>query len=61
LKLIYPYLFGVCLDGLLRRCVSVEKGIKIIKKIYHSAPYGGHYGAFHTHAKIEWILLTNYV
>ena len=46
-----PYLFRVCSDGLLWRCVPVEEGMKIIEKC-HSSPYGGHYGAFHTHAKI---------
>jgi hypothetical protein len=46
-----PYLFRVCSDGLLRRCVPIEEGIKIIER-YHSSPYGGHYGAFRTHAKI---------
>jgi hypothetical protein len=46
-----PYLFQFCLDGLLRRCVPNEEGIKIIERC-HSSPYGGHYGAFHTHAKI---------
>jgi len=46
-----PYLFWVCLDGLLRRCVLVEEGIEIIQKC-HSSPYGGHYGVFRTHAKI---------
>ena len=45
------YLFRVCLDGLLRRCVPAEEGIKIIERC-HSSPYGGHYGAFRTHAKI---------
>ncbi|BAH93543.1 Os06g0513754 [Oryza sativa Japonica Group] len=46
-----PYLYRVCSDSLLRRCVPVDKGMKIIKKC-HAAPYGGHYGAFRTHAKI---------
>jgi hypothetical protein len=46
-----PYLFRVCSDGLLRRCVPAEEGIKIIQRC-HSSPYGGHYGAFRTHAKI---------
>jgi hypothetical protein len=47
-----PYLFRVCSDGLLRRCVAAEEGIKIIERC-HSSPYGGHYRAFHTHAKIR--------
>jgi hypothetical protein len=46
-----PYLFRVCSDNLLRRCVPVEKGIKIIERC-HSSPYEGHYRAFHTHLKI---------
>jgi hypothetical protein len=45
------YLFRICSDGLLRRCVPIEEGIKIIERC-HSSPYGGHYGAFHTHSKI---------
>ena len=45
------YLFRVCSDGLLRRCVSAKECIKIIERC-HSAPYGGHYGAFRTHSKI---------
>ena len=36
--------FRVCSDGLLRRCVPVDEGIKIIERC-HSSPYGGHYGA----------------
>ena len=46
-----PYLFRVCSYGLLRRCVPVEEGIKIIERC-HSSPYGGHYGVFRTHSKI---------
>ena len=46
-----PYLIRVCSHGLLKRCVSVEEGIKIIERC-HSSPYGGHYGAFRTHSKI---------
>jgi len=44
------YLFRVCSDDLLR-CVPAEEGIKIIERC-HSSPYGGHFGAFRTHAKI---------
>ena len=46
-----PYLFRVCSDGLLRRCVTTEEGWKIIDTC-HSSKYGGHYGAFRTHSKI---------
>jgi hypothetical protein len=45
------YLFRVCSDGLLRIYVPAEEGIKIIERC-HSSRYGGHYGAFRTHAKI---------
>ena len=46
-----PYLYRVCADGLLRRCVPTAEGQKIIEKC-HAAPYGGHYGVFRTQAKI---------
>jgi hypothetical protein len=46
-----PYLYRVCSDGLLRRCVLAEEATKIIERC-HSAPYGGHCGAFRTNAKI---------
>jgi hypothetical protein len=40
-----PYLFRVCADGLLRRCVPMDEATKIMER-YHASPYGGHYGAF---------------
>jgi hypothetical protein len=46
-----PYLYRVCIDGFLRRCVPTAEGIQIIKK-GHTAAYGGHFGAFQTQAKI---------
>ena len=46
-----PYLYRICSDGLLRRCVPMAEGVQIIEKC-HVAPYGGHYGAFRTQAKI---------
>nr|AAR00600.1 putative reverse transcriptase [Oryza sativa Japonica Group] len=46
-----PYLYRVCSDGLLRRCVPTEEGLKIIERC-HASPYGGHYGVFRTQAKI---------
>nr|CAD39877.2 OSJNBb0058J09.16 [Oryza sativa Japonica Group] len=46
-----PYLYRVCSDGLLRRCVPTDEGLKIIERC-HASPYGGHYGAFRTQAKI---------
>ena len=45
-----PYLYRICADGLLRRCVPTADVIQIIEKC-HAAPYGGHYGAFRTQAK----------
>jgi len=46
-----PYLFKVCADGLLRRCIPLCETRKILEHC-HSSPYGGHYGAFRTHAKV---------
>jgi hypothetical protein len=46
-----PYLYSVCSDGLLRRCVLTEEGLMIIERC-HASPYGGHYGAFRTKAMI---------
>ena len=45
------YLYRVCADGLLRRCVPTAEGMIIIEK-FHAAPYGGHYGVYRTQAKI---------
>jgi hypothetical protein len=42
-----PYMYRVCSDGLLRRCVPMAEGIQIIEKC-QAAPYEGHYGVFHT-------------
>jgi hypothetical protein len=46
-----PYLYRVCSDELLRRCVPTVEGVQIIEKC-HAAPYRGHYGVFRTQAKI---------
>ena len=46
-----PYLYRVCSDGILRRCVPTAEGMQIIESC-HLAPYGGHYGVFRTQAKI---------
>jgi hypothetical protein len=45
------YLYWVCADGLLRRCIPAFETWKILEHC-HSSPYGGHYGAFHTNAKV---------
>jgi hypothetical protein len=46
-----PYLYRVCADGLLCKCVPMVEAMKIIEGC-HASPYGGHYGAFCTNAKI---------
>ena len=46
-----PYLYRVCSDGLLRRCVPMAEGLQIIEKC-HATSYGGHYRVFRTQAKI---------
>ena len=46
-----PYLYRACADGLLWRCVPMVEVTKIIERC-HASPYGGHYGAFRTNAKI---------
>jgi hypothetical protein len=45
----HPYLYRVCTDVLLRRCISPFETWKILE-CGHSSPYQGHYGAFHTNA-----------
>jgi hypothetical protein len=46
-----PYLYRVCADGLLRRCIPTFETWKILEHC-HSSPYGGHYGAFCTNATV---------
>jgi hypothetical protein len=46
-----PYLYRVCIDGLLRRCIPAFETWKILERC-HATPYGGHYGAFRTNAKV---------
>jgi hypothetical protein len=46
-----PYLYRVCADGLLRRCIPAFETWKILEHC-HSSSYGGHYGAFRTNAKV---------
>jgi hypothetical protein len=45
------YLYRVCVDGLLRRCIPTFETWKILERC-HSSPYGGHYGTFCTNAKV---------
>jgi hypothetical protein len=46
-----PYLYRVCADGLLRRCILAFETWKILERC-HSSPCGGHCGAFRTNAKV---------
>jgi hypothetical protein len=46
-----PYLYQVCADGLLRRCIPSFETWKILEQC-HSSPYGGHYGAFRTNSMV---------
>jgi hypothetical protein len=46
-----PYLYWVCADGLLRRCIPAFETWKILERC-HSSPYGWHCGAFCTNAKV---------
>jgi hypothetical protein len=45
------YLYRVCVDGLLRRCIPAFETWKILERC-QSSPYGGHRGAFRTNAKV---------
>jgi hypothetical protein len=45
------YLYRVCVDDLLRRCIPAVETWKILERC-HSSPYGGHNRAFHTNAKV---------
>ncbi|XP_070043142.1 uncharacterized protein [Nicotiana tomentosiformis] len=38
-----PYLFQICTDGMIRRCMPEEEQVEILKACY-SSPYGGHHG-----------------
>jgi hypothetical protein len=46
-----PYIYRVCANGLLRRCMLAFETRKILEHC-HSSSYGGHYGAFRTNAKV---------
>jgi hypothetical protein len=46
-----PYIYQVCADGLLRRCIPAFEIWKILEHC-HSSPYGEHYGAFRSNAKV---------
>ncbi|GJV18396.1 reverse transcriptase domain-containing protein, partial [Tanacetum coccineum] len=42
-----PFLFKICADQVIRRCVSGQEAFDILKAC-HSGPTGGHYGANYT-------------
>jgi hypothetical protein len=46
-----PYLFKLCNDGVMRRCMPSEERVEILRKC-HSAEYGGHYSHFITQEKV---------
>ncbi|GKB36525.1 reverse transcriptase domain-containing protein [Tanacetum coccineum] len=46
-----PYLFKICADQVIRRCVSGQEAIYILVAC-HSGPTGGHYGAKYTAKKV---------
>nr|GEV97018.1 reverse transcriptase domain-containing protein [Tanacetum cinerariifolium] len=46
-----PYLFKICSDQVLRRCVSGQEAIKILKAC-HNGPTGGHHGPNYTAKKV---------
>ncbi|GJV21793.1 reverse transcriptase domain-containing protein [Tanacetum coccineum] len=47
-----PFLFKICADQVIRRCVSGQEAFDIALKACHSGPTGGHYGANYTAKKI---------
>nr|GEX91691.1 reverse transcriptase domain-containing protein [Tanacetum cinerariifolium] len=46
-----PYLFKICADQVIRRCVSGQDVVDILKAC-HSGPTGGHYGPNYTARKV---------
>ncbi|GJT99940.1 reverse transcriptase domain-containing protein [Tanacetum coccineum] len=46
-----PFLFKICADQVIRRCVSGQEAFDILKAC-HSGPTGGHYGANYTVKKV---------
>ncbi|GKD67113.1 reverse transcriptase domain-containing protein [Tanacetum coccineum] len=46
-----PYLFKICVDQMIRRCVAGQKVVDIVTAC-HSGPIGGHYGANYTTKKV---------
>nr|GFA65049.1 reverse transcriptase domain-containing protein [Tanacetum cinerariifolium] len=48
---ITPYLFKICADQVIRRCVSGQEAVEILKAC-HSGPTGGHHGPNYTARKV---------
>ena len=46
-----PFLFRVCADQVIRRCVTEQEGQEILKH-YHTGPTGGHYSVNRTAHKV---------
>nr|GFB44346.1 reverse transcriptase domain-containing protein [Tanacetum cinerariifolium] len=46
-----PYLFKICADQIIRRCVAGQEAIDILKAC-HSRPTGGHHGPNYTARKV---------
>ncbi|GJQ96750.1 reverse transcriptase domain-containing protein [Tanacetum coccineum] len=46
-----PYLFKICADQMIQRCVAGQKAVDILTAC-HSGPTGGHYGANYTAKKV---------
>ncbi|GJS34124.1 reverse transcriptase domain-containing protein [Tanacetum coccineum] len=46
-----PYLFKICADQMIHRCVAGQEAVDILKAC-HSGPTGGHYGANYTAKKV---------
>ncbi|GJW35148.1 reverse transcriptase domain-containing protein [Tanacetum coccineum] len=51
-----PYLFKICADQMIRRCVAGQKAVDILTAC-HSGPIGGHYGANYTAKKFAKVML----
>ncbi|GJW08764.1 hypothetical protein Tco_1571187 [Tanacetum coccineum] len=46
-----PYLFKICADQVIRRCVYGQEAVDILTAC-HNGPTGGHYGANYTAKKV---------
>nr|GEV43203.1 reverse transcriptase domain-containing protein [Tanacetum cinerariifolium] len=46
-----PYLFKICVDQVIKRCVSGQEAVDILKAC-HSGPTGGHHGPNYTARKV---------